>query len=134
MPTTTCWTKADQVQANKTSTWGWSADDEEDEDDGTNDDEYDSDDKEEDEDDGTDDEEDDGGDDEEETVGEYSSSEDTKEELDPLEDGGTPPPDFDDPVDGMFTGNISEDEHSSQDHVPLIARLRRMSKGIEADN
>ncbi|CAD6232127.1 unnamed protein product [Miscanthus lutarioriparius] len=110
--------------------------DEEDEDDGTNDDKDESDDDEEDdeEDDGTDDEEDDGGDDEEETVGEYSSSEDTKEESDPLEDGGTPPPDFDDLVDGMFTDNISEDEHSSQDHVPLIAWLRRMRKGTEAKN
>jgi hypothetical protein len=34
----------------------------------------------------------------------------------------------------MFTGNISEDEHSSQDYEPLIARLRRMRKGTEADN
>ncbi|CAD6232376.1 unnamed protein product [Miscanthus lutarioriparius] len=60
--------------------------------------------------------------------GEYSSSEDTKEESDLVEDGGTPPLDFDDPVDGMFTGNISEDEHNSQDHVPFIVRLRRMRK------
>ena len=63
--------------------------DEEDEDDGTDDDKDESDDDEEDdeEDDGTDDEEDDGGDVEEETAREYSSSEDTKEESDPLEDG-----------------------------------------------
>ncbi|XP_066314050.1 late secretory pathway protein AVL9-like isoform X2 [Miscanthus floridulus] len=112
--------------------------DEEDEDDGTDDDEHDSDDEEEDEDededDGINDEEDDGGDGEEETAGEYSSLEDTKEESDPVEDGGTPPLDFDDPVDGMFIGNISEDEHNSQDHVPLIVRLRRMHKDTKADN
>ncbi|CAD6335113.1 unnamed protein product [Miscanthus lutarioriparius] len=81
-----------------------------------------------------DDNEYDGTDEEEETTGEYSCSENTKEESDPLEDGGTPPPDFDYLVDGMFIDNISEDEHSSQDHVPLIARLRRMRKGTKAEN